>query len=98
MRNSSLLIAVATATLVSGIASADHPAVDRVAEKVIQKYQTSSCEELKQEKIEKQGKPKSDMEQRAIQMLHEDAGARAEFFAKVSTPVATKLFECGMIP
>jgi hypothetical protein len=72
--------------------------VDKVAEKVISKYQTASCEQLKQEKAEKQGKPKSDMEQRAVQALHEDAAARAEFFQKISTPVLTKLFECNMIP
>jgi hypothetical protein len=72
--------------------------VDKVADKVIHKYQTASCEQLKQEKAEKQGKPKSDMEQHAIQMLHDDAAARAEFFNKISAPVVTKMFECGMIP
>jgi hypothetical protein len=98
MRKSCLLIAVATATLVAGTAMADHPVVDKVADKIINKYQTTSCEQLKQESAQKRGMPKSDMEQRAIQLLHEDAAARAEFFQKISTPVLTKLFECNMIP
>jgi hypothetical protein len=98
MRNSCLLIAVATVTLISATARADYPMVNMVAEKIINKYQTSSCEQLKLEKAERQGKPKSDMEQRAIQVLHEDAGARADFFQKISTPVLSKLFECNMIP
>jgi hypothetical protein len=92
------LIAAVTVTLVSVSARADHPIVDKVADKVIQKYQTASCEQLKQEKAEKQGKPKSDMEQRAIQMLHEDAAARTEFFNKIFAPIVSKMFECGMIP
>ena len=97
MRREIFLAVLATA-LIATIAHADHPIVDKVAEKVIQKYQTSSCEQLAAEKAEKQGKPKPQMEQRAIQMLHQDAAARAEFFNKISAPVVTKLFECGMIP
>jgi hypothetical protein len=97
MRRAIFLAVLATA-LIATVALADHPIVDKVAEKVIQKYQTSSCEQLAAEKAEKQGKPKPQMEQRAIQMLHQDAAARAEFFNKISAPVVTKLFECGMIP
>jgi hypothetical protein len=98
MRNLSLLAAVVTVTLMAGTAQADYPIVDKVAEKVIQKYHAASCDQLKQEKAQGQGKPKSEIEQRAIQMLHEDAGARAEFFNKISAPIVTKMFECGMIP
>jgi hypothetical protein len=93
-----IFLAVLATALIATLAHADHPIVDKVAEKVIQKYQTSSCEQLAAEKAEKQGKPKSQMEQRAIQMLHQDAAARAEFFNKIAAPVVTKLFECGMIP
>ena len=96
--NSSVVIAVVTVTLMSSTARADYPVVDAVAKKVIEKYQTTSCEQLKQQKAQGQGQPKSEAVQRAVRLLHEDAGARAEFFSKISTPVVTKLFECGMIP
>jgi hypothetical protein len=86
------------ALLIVGTEAADHPIVDKVADKVIQKYQTSTCEQLRQEQAEKAGKPKPEMEQRAIQLLHEDAAIRTAFFNKVSAPIVTKLFECTMIP
>ena len=75
-----------------------YPMVDRVAARVVQHYQSSTCDQLWQERAAKAGQPKSPMEQRAIQMLHEDAGMRAAFFSQISTPVVTKMFECGMIP
>jgi len=68
--------------------------LDRVANKVIQKYQQSSCEQLYQQKQQ----PKPEMEQNAIQMLHSDAGTRQEFINRVAGPIANKLFECGLIP
>ncbi len=97
--NKSLLTVVAvTASALTGVARADYPMVDAIANKVIAKYQNATCQQLWEEKAANQGKPKPAMEQRAIQVLHEDAGARAEFFSKVSAPIVTKMFECGMIP
>ena len=98
MRTSLLRLGIVAAMAITSIAYAAYPVVDKIADKVIQKYQTTSCEQLMQEKAEKQGKAKSGEEQRTLQFLHEDAGARAEFFNKVSAPIATKMFECGMIP
>jgi hypothetical protein len=92
------LFAIVPALLVAGVAIAQFPVMDRVAEKVIQKYQSSTCEQLWQEKAQGQGKPKPEMEQRAIKMLHEDAQMRQAFFSKVSAPIVNKMFECGMIP
>jgi hypothetical protein len=92
------LAALAAALLSATLARADHPVVDKIAQRVIEKYQNTSCQQLAAEKALNQGKPKPPMEQRAIQMLHEDAAARAEFFNKISAPIVTKLFECGMIP
>lgn len=92
-------IVVATAALaVAGIAYAQFPIMDRVADKVIQKYQTSSCEQLWQERAQGQGSPKPEMEQRAIQALRNDPQMRQAFFNKVSAPIVNKMFECGMIP
>jgi len=65
-----------------------------VANKVIQKYQTASCEQLWEEK----GKPKPAQEQEVIQMLRNDPQMRTVFLNKVAGPIANKMFECGMIP
>jgi hypothetical protein len=68
--------------------------LDMVADKVIQKYQSASCEQLWEQK----GQPKSPEEQRAVQFLHNDPQARQAFFDKVAAPIVNKMFECGMIP
>ncbi len=91
------LAAVAIA-LYSGIASAQYPIMEAVASKVIQKYQTATCDQLWQEKLQQQSQPKPEMEQRAIKALQTDPKMRQAFFAKVSAPIVNKLFECGMIP
>jgi len=84
--------------IAAGVAFAQHPILDKVADKVVQKYQSSSCEQLWQEKAAGQGKPKPEMEQRLVQLLREDPQMRAEFFSRVSAPIVSKMFECGMIP
>ena len=90
---------VATGTLIAGgVAYAQFPVMDRVADKVIQKYQTSTCQQLWQEKAQGQGQPKPEMEQRAVTMLQQDPQMRQAFFNKVSAPIVNKMFECGMIP
>jgi hypothetical protein len=91
------IVAVA-ALAAAGIAYAQYPIMDRVADKVIQKYQSSTCEQLWQEKMQGQGKPKPEMEQRAIGMLKQDPQMRQAFFNKISAPIVNKMFECGMIP
>ena len=92
-----LAIAVAT-SMVAGVAYAQYPIMDRVAGKVIEKYQNSSCQQLWQEKAQGQGQPKPEMEQRAIQMLQQDPQMRQAFFNQVAAPIVNKMFECGMIP
>ena len=89
---------VAAAGITASVAYAQFPIMDRVADKVIQKYQTASCQQLWQEKAQGQGQPKPEMEQRAIQALKSDPQMRQAFFAKVSAPIVNKMFECGMIP
>jgi hypothetical protein len=86
------------ALLFVGVANAQyggqHPLLDAAANKTIQKYQNSSCEQL----LQQRGQPKSEREQRAIDFLRSDPQMRAMFIDKVAAPVANKLFECGMIP
>jgi hypothetical protein len=82
------LLAFVSVLLFVGLARAQesYPIMERVAQKVIQKYQTSSCQQLAQ------------MEQNAIQILRNDPQMRTEFLNRVAAPVTNKLFECGMIP
>ena len=87
------LIAVALC-VTAGIAYAQYPILDMVADRVVQKYQSSSCEQLWQKK----GEPKSMEEQRVIGLLQSDPQMRTAFINKVAAPIANKMFECGMIP
>lgn len=73
-----------------------YPILDKVAEKVIQKYQTSTCEQLWVKKSQKA--PPSAEEQKAIAFLKGNAQMRTLFLNKVAAPIANKMFECGMIP
>ena len=73
-----------------------HPILDQVANKVIQKYQTSTCQQLWAERAQKA--PPTPAEQKAIQFLKNDPQMRTLFLNKVAAPIANKMFECGMIP
>ena len=94
MRNKIYLFTILSAILFSGIALAQYPILDRVAAKVIQKYQQSSCEQLWQ----KRGQPRSQQEQRVIQFMRNNPDMRTYFLNQVAGPIANKMFECGMIP
>jgi hypothetical protein len=91
-------LAAVPVLICAGAALAQHPVLDSVADKVVQKYRTSTCEQLWQERQQGRNKPKPEAEQRLVKLLHEDAAMRAEFFNRISAPVVTKMFECGMIP
>ena len=70
--------------------------MDMVASKVVQKYQTSTCEQLWQKKSAKA--PPSAEEQKVLGILKSDPQIRTMFIDKVAAPIANKMFECGMIP
>ena len=78
----------------AGLATGQGRIMDMVANKVIGKYQSATCEQLWQQK----GQPKSQEEQRAVEFLKNDPQARAAFLNQVAGPIANKMFECGMIP
>jgi hypothetical protein len=95
MKKVGLLSAFALVLLQVGVASAqDYPIMDMVAQKLIQKYQQSTCEQLWQQKSE----PKTQREQEFIQILRDDPQMRKAFLDKVAEPVLNKMIECGMIP
>ena len=78
----------------AGAALADFPLMNAVADKVIQKYQSSTCEQLWAQKQQ----PKSAEEQRVINLLKSDPQMRTAFMSKVAGPISNKMFDCGMIP
>ena len=94
MAKPTYLCGVALALFCLSGARAQHPLLDMVANKVIQKYQQASCEQLWQQKSE----PKSQQEQKFTQLLRDDANMRTEFLNRVAAPIANKMFACGMIP
>ena len=84
----------AAALALAGHAAADYPLMNMVADKVIQKYQSSTCEQLWAQKQQ----PKSAEEQRVIGLLKSDPQLRTAFMNKVAGPISNKMFDCGMIP
>ena len=82
------------ALIVADAASAQGMLVDVEADKVIKKYQTTTCDQLKAQKNE----PPSDKEKEAIEFLRNDSQARIAFINKIAAPVLNKMFDCGMIP
>ena len=77
-------------------AQTQYPVMDAVANKVIAKYQSSTCEQLWVQKANKT--PPSEQEQKAVAILKADPQMRAAFIGKIAAPIANKMFECGMIP
>jgi hypothetical protein len=90
-----LFAAMLPVMLSAGIASAQqYPIMDEIANKVVMKYQNSSCEQL----WEKRGQPKSQREQEFMQALRNNPQMRAAFIDRVAAPIANKMFQCGMLP
>jgi hypothetical protein len=88
-------LAAALISAAGSIAQAQpYPIADRVADRVIAKYQSSSCEQL----AAARAAPPSAMEQQALQTLKQDPSMRTYFINKVAAAIANKLFDCGMIP
>jgi hypothetical protein len=87
------MLAIVPVAVVATIAYAQFPVMDMVAQKVIQKYQSSTCEQLWASKG--QHGPE---EQRMVGFLRNDPQMRQAFFNQIAGPVMNKMFECGMIP
>ena len=94
-KNLPFLLTVWLGTFWASVTSAQqYPIMDKIADRVIQKYQQSTCQQLKAQR----GQPPSSQEQRAMRLLHDDAQLREAFINKVAAPIANRMFECGMIP
>jgi len=82
------------AMVVAGAVAAQGMLVEAAANKVIRKYQTATCDELKAQRSE----PPSAKEKIALDLLRDDPKARIAFVNQVAAPVLNKMFECDMIP
>jgi hypothetical protein len=80
--------------IVAGAVAAQGMLVDAAADKVINKYKSATCDQLKAQKNE----PPTDKEKMAVEFLRNDSQARVAFINKIAAPVLNKMFECGMIP
>ena len=91
------VLMVLSGVLLIGVVQArahSYPIVEKLAQRVIEKYQSASCAEL----ASKRGQPPSPGEQRALQLMRNDPGMGAAFIDRVAAPIANKLFECHLIP
>jgi len=77
-------------------AQGQYPIMNDVANKVIQKYQNSTCEQLWAQKSAHA--PPTMEEQRVIGLLRNDPQMHAAFINMIAPPIANKMFDCGMIP
>ena len=96
MTKHSYLLALVIALFYVIFAAAQHPMLDAVANKVVQKYQTSTCEQLVLQKAQRQ--PPTPGETKAMELLRTDPQMRHEFVGIVADTVVNKLIQCGMIP
>jgi hypothetical protein len=79
-------------------AQGQYPLVDAAAARLVQKYQTSSCEQLAAERLAPKPPQREAMMQRVGQLLRQDPQVRMEFVSKVAAPIADKMIVCGFIP
>jgi hypothetical protein len=73
-----------------------YPIMDKIADKIVQKYQSSTCEQLWVKKSEKA--PPTPEEIRAVGILKSDPQMRTAFINRIAAPIANKMFDCGLIP
>ena len=94
MLNRSCALAIVTALLAFSASGSQYPLLDMAAQKVIQKCEAATCEQLWQQRTE----AKTPEQQNMIQMLQNDPQMRTVFIDEVAGPIANKMFTCGMIP
>ena len=90
---------IGAAVLISGMflaggAAAQGMLLDFAADKVVNRTQPATCEELKAQK----GEPPSEKQKLAIEFLRNNSQARKAFIDRIAAPVLNKMFECGLIP
>src|ERR1700682_6213670 len=84
MRKSIGAAVFVSALIVAGAVTAQSMLVDAAADKVITKYQTANCDDLKAQKAE----PPSEKENIALDLLRDDPKSRVAFFNKIAAACA----------
>src|SRR5579864_7922480 len=98
MKTARALIMISTLLSAGAAMAQSGMLVDYAADQMVNKFQTSSCEELKADKEKPKTQEQKAKAQSAKEFLQNDAQARAAFVNKVAAPVLNKMFECGMLP
>lgn len=88
-----IVIAVLVLVVAAGAWAGRARFLDFAADKVIQKFQGASCEQLQAKKDES----KSIIEKAAVAFLRMDSEARVAFIDKIAAPVMNKMIVCGLI-
>ena len=78
--------------------ASQYPVADQVAQKVIARYQNSSCADLKAQKAQPPSGQQAATMQKVMTQLRNNPDMRKAFIDQVAGPIANKMFECGMIP
>jgi len=91
-------LAVISVPVIAYAQQSQYPKLDELANKVIAKYQNSSCDDLAAQKQNPPTGKKAAMQQRVMQELKNNPQQREYFINKVAGPIANKMFDCGMIP
>ena len=97
----SLVIAIFLATSFGSTVFAQgskYPVMEKIAQRVVQNYQSTSCEDLQRQKSKGPKGQEAEIREAAIRQLQNDPEMRKEFINLVAAPIANKLFECGMVP
>jgi len=71
-----------------------YPGVDIRANEMVQKYRSASCDQIAAQRAA----PPTERQARFVQVLRADRGMQQAFLNRVAAPIATKLFECSLIP
>lgn len=79
-------------------AAPSYPLLDAAAAKLVQKYNSATCADLAQERLESPSAQREAMKDRAGDMLRNDPAMRAHFVNKVAPTVVNKMIVCGFIP
>jgi hypothetical protein len=88
-----MIILVLIVVVIGGVWAGRGKFLDFAADKVVQKFQTATCEQLQAKKDE----PKSMVEKAAVAFLRGDPQARVAFIDKIAAPVMNKMIVCGLI-
>ena len=87
------VVAFVSALIVAGAVAAQGVLVDVAADRVIKKFESATCDQLKAQKNEPPSEKKI-----AMDLLRDDPKARVAFIDKIAAPVLNKMFECSIIP